>query len=115
MTNDDISRALRELALRLEMDGVQFKPRALEKAASSIAAREEPVAHLAESDPKALEKVPGVGGGIARRVVELVRTGHITELDALRRALPADVLMLTAIEGVGPKHVKAFYEQLGVR
>jgi DNA polymerase (family 10) len=116
VSNAEVAQALREMALRLEMDGVAFKPRAYEKAALSVEALGRPLHELeAEQGEKGIEALPAVGHGIARRIVELLHTGRIGELERLRAARPIDVLGLCAIEGLGPKHARALYEQLGVR
>lgn len=115
VTNADVARALRELSVFLEMHDVQFKPRAFEKAAYAVEAAERPVAELyAEGGVRALEKLPSVGHGTATRIAELIDTGSIHDLEQQRRRLPADVLALTAIQGIGPKTVLALYEALGV-
>jgi DNA polymerase (family 10) len=116
MTNADVAERLREMALFLDMTGVQFKPRAYEKAAHAIEALDCPVAELfAAGGVKALADLPGVGKGIAERLGEILRTGTCHDLEALRTATPVDVMALTAIDGVGPKMVKALYDDLGVR
>lgn len=104
------------MALFLEIEGVAFKPRAYEKAASSVASCEQPLhALLAEGGAAALDALPSVGKGIAERIAELLRTGRIEDLERLRAATPVDLLALTAVEGLGPKHVKALHDALGVR
>ena len=115
-SNAEIARALREFALRLEMEDAPFRPRAYEKAAFVVEATREPLsAILAAGGEKGLDALPGVGPGIARRIAELLRTGRMRDLERLRAKRPIDVLALTAIEGVGPKTAMALYEKLGVR
>ncbi len=115
VTNVDVARALRELSTFLEMEDVQFKPRAFEKAAFAVEAAERPVAQLyAEGGVRALEKLPSVGHGTATRIAELIDSGSIRDLENERRKLPVDVLALTSIQGIGPKTVRALYEALGV-
>lgn len=114
--NADIARALREMALFLEMEGVAFKPQAYEKAAYVVAGHPRSIATLyAEGGEKALQAIPGIGKRIAEKIGELVRTGHIEALERYRRERPVDIEALTAVEGVGPKTVRALYDQLGVR
>ncbi|GIW40471.1 MAG: DNA polymerase/3'-5' exonuclease PolX [Candidatus Binatia bacterium] len=116
MTNAAIARMLREIALYLEMDDVPFKPRAYEKVAYTIEALDEPLEEIyRRGGLKALEKLPGVGKGIAEKLEELLRTGRLSYYEELRKKYPVDVLDLTSIEGVGPKNVKALYEALGIR
>src|SRR5262249_33190601 len=92
------------------------KPRAYERAAHAVEALGQPLSAVhAEGGAKALTKVPGIGKGIAERIDELLSTGACRELQALREAMPSDIMALTAIEGIGPKMVKALYDDLGVR
>jgi len=116
VTNAEVARALREMALFLEMDEVAFKPRAYEKAAMAVESLDRPLAEIeGESGCKGIEKLPGVGKGIAERIHELLRTGRMGDLEKLRKKTPVDVVGLTAVEGLGPKHARALYEELGVR
>ena len=116
VSNLDVARALREMALFLEMDGVAFKPRAYEKAALAVEALDRPLAEIdAAGGERGLDALPGVGKGIAERIHELLRTGRMHDLEALRAARPVDVLGLTAIEGLGPKHVAELHQALGIR
>jgi DNA polymerase (family X) len=115
-TNAQVASALRELALRFEIGDVPFKPRAFAKAALTVAALERPLRRIwRQSGIEGIEALPSVGQGIARRIDELLHSGRIAELEALRRRMPADVVGLSAIEGLGPKGVARLYEGLGIR
>ena len=115
-TNAEIAERLQEMALFLDMEGVAFKPRAYEKAAQAVASYEHSLAsRYRDGGEKALEAVPTVGKGIAERIAELLDKGKIEDLERLRADTPVDVLALTRIEGLGPKHVRALHEALGVR
>ena len=115
-SNAELAQVLREMALFLEMEGVQFKPRAYEKAAQAVDAHPRALAELfAQGGAAALQEVPAVGKGIAERLGELLRTGRVQDLERMHAATPVDVLALTAVEGLGPKHAKALHEALGVR
>jgi DNA polymerase (family 10) len=115
-SNAEIADALREMALFLEMDEVPFKPRAYEKAALAVDALDRPLARIDESSGRAgIEDLPGVGKGIAERIEELLHTGRMHDLEALRKATPIDVRGLTAVEGLGAKKARALYQALGIR
>lgn len=115
-SNADVARALREMALYLEMDGVPFKPQAYEKAAYAVAAIDRPLAGIyAEGGEKALDALPGVGKGIAERIAGMLETGEMADLEALRRKTPVNVLALTAIEGIGARKARALWQAIGVR
>jgi DNA polymerase (family 10) len=116
VSNAEVARALREMALFLEMDEVPFKPRAYEKAALAVDALDRPLREIdAEGGLEGLEALPGVGKGIAKKIHARLRTGRIPDLERLRKKTPVDVVGLTAVEGLGPKGAKLLYEELGVR
>ncbi len=81
-TNRDIGKLLREIGAFLEMEGVNFKPRAYEKAALAIESMEEPVASLQQKGgAKLVATVPGVGKSIAEKIVEFLETGRVDYLE----------------------------------
>ncbi len=115
-SNTEVANALREISLFLEMDGVPFKPRAYEKAALAVEALDRPLAEIdAKQGVEGIDALPAVGKGIAERIVELLHTGRMRDLEQLRVKRPIDVLGLTAVEGLGPKTAKMLYEELGIR
>ena len=116
MPNVEFALIFREISLYLEMQGVQFKPRAYEKVAYTLEAMEESLAEIYKRGVvKALREVPGVGEAIAEKIEEIIQTGKLTYYEELRRKTPVDIRALTAIEGVGPKMVKVLYEKLEVK
>lgn len=116
MLNVEFALIFREISLNLEMQGVQFKPRAYEKVAYTLEALEEPLPEIYKRGGiKALREVPGVGEAIAEKIEEIIQTGKLTYYEELRRKTPVDIRALTAIEGVGPKMVKVLYEKLKVK
>lgn len=116
MKNQDVAKILFEMAEFLAMKDVPFKPRALEKAAHSIEALDEDIKEIYKKGGiKALDEIPGVGRGIAERIEELINTGEVKDYERLKKEMPVDIEGLTAIEGVGPKMVKTFYEKLRIK
>lgn len=104
------------MALFLEMERVQFKPRAFEKAALAIEALDKPVEELwRKGGVKALREIPSVGEGISERIDELLRTGRCRELETMRRKTPVNVLELASIEGLGAQKIKLLYDALKIR
>ena len=61
-----------------------------------------------------LAKVPGIGKSSLAKIEEFINTGTITAHQELLRKIPPELLELLNIPGVGPKGVKAVYEQLKV-
>jgi len=116
MRNPEVAKIFYEIALLLEMDNVQFKPRAYEKAARAIEALEESVEELyAKGGQKSLMDIPGVGKSIAEKIEELIKTGKVQYHEDLLKKVPVDLEGLSGIEGLGPKTIKTLYQQLGIR
>jgi len=62
-----------------------------------------------------LGAIPGVGGGIAARLRELVETGRCAYHDELLTEIPRSLLDLLKVPGLGPKGVSLVFRELGVR
>src|SRR5262249_6417595 len=57
---------------------------------------------------------PGVGQAIGDKIVELSTTGHMAAYERLRAEIPASLVDLLQIPGMGPKTVRIVYEGLGI-
>lgn len=116
MTNQEIAKVLREMAALYEMEGVEFKPRAYEKAAFGIESlNTEATLLYKEGGIKKLLLIPGVGKGIADHLEKLFKTGKFREYEHLKKKVPAEISELLEIEGVGPKMVKTLWQKLKIR
>ncbi len=116
MTNQEIAKIFYEIAEYLAMQDIPFKPRAYEKAAFSIEALEEDVFDIyKKGGTKALEEIPGVGRGIAERIEEFLKTGHLKDYEKLKKKMPVNISELTAVEGVGPKSILKLYQKLKIK
>lgn len=116
MTNKEIAKILNEMSVLYEMEGVQFKPRAYEKAALGIQALDKEIKEIYERGGlRALEEIPGVGKGIAFHIEELLKKGHFSDYDTLKKKTPVNISELTTVEGVGPRMVKVLWEKLKIR
>ena len=62
-----------------------------------------------------LAKTPGIGKSSLAKIEEFVKTGTITAHKQLLTKIPPTLLELLTIPGVGPKGVKAVYENLNVK
>src|SRR5687767_949982 len=103
------------MALFLEMDEVPFKPRAYNTVAEQVAALDRSLpADYQKRGIIAIEEIPGVGKGIARRIAELIETGKMEDLEALKQKRPIDIFALTSVEGIGPKSAKLLFDGLGI-
>ena len=111
--NEEISGLLREYAELTQITGGDvFRARNYEKAARSVRGWADDISQL---DAKALRTIPGVGASIAAKIAEYRETGSIRALDELRAKIPAGVLELTRVPGLGPKRALQLNRDLGVQ
>jgi len=61
-----------------------------------------------------LAKTPGIGKSSLAKIEEFIKTGTITAHRQLLEKIPATLLELLTVPGMGPKGVKAVYENLNV-
>ena len=116
ISNQAVAEVLRQIGEYLEMQQVQFKPRAFEKAAEMVASLEEEVLEMyRRGGIKGLKEIPGVGQSIAEIIEELIKTGHSVEYEKLKKATPVRLNELGRVEGLGPKSIRKLYKELGVR
>jgi len=104
---------LEEMGDYLELDGANpFKSGAYPKAARAL---QEFGANLDDYvTGNRLTEIPGVGKGLAEKIVEFWNSGRIAELDELKARIPAGLREMTRIPGVGAKKVRALREALGI-
>ena len=58
--------------------------------------------------------IPGVGKAISDKILELATTGHMAFYDRLRAEVPASLVELLGIPGLGPKTVRQINAELGI-
>lgn len=114
ITNADLAAAFSQVADLLELeDANPFRVRAYRNAARIVGELKlDLAAHIAAG--KAMPKLPGIGADLAAKIQEFATTGHLALLDRLRKDLPAGVTELLDVPGLGPKRVRALYDELHV-
>jgi DNA polymerase (family 10) len=112
MKNKEIAHILYEIADYLEMQDVEWKPRAYRKAARNIESLSRSIEEIHQEGE--LEEIDGVGENIAEKIAEYLETGEMEYYRELKEDLPVDIEALTAVEGLGPKKVRKIYQALEV-
>ncbi len=116
MANQELAKILSEIALYLEMEDVPFKPQAYEKVAMILENLSEDVEEIYKrGGEKAIENIPGVGKSIADKIIEYIQTGKIQYYEDYKKRMPVKIEELTAVEGIGPKKVKALWQNLKIK
>ncbi|WP_417385438.1 DNA polymerase/3'-5' exonuclease PolX [Gimesia sp.] len=116
MQNSEIARQFEELADLLEIQGANpFRLRAYRNAARTISGLPDSIQDLVESDPKELQELPGIGKDLAEKIVTIVETSTLPQLEELKEQIPADVVRMLDIPGIGPKKVAFLFSELSIQ
>ena len=113
MKNQLVAQILNEVADMLDMQGVEFKPRAYRRAARTIESLAQPIEQIYAGGK--LEDLPGVGEAIAKKIGEIIETGSLKYRDELKAKTPIDLEGILAVEGIGPKTAGLLFKRLGIR
>jgi DNA polymerase (family 10) len=113
MTKDEVADALDEIGTLLELKGENaFRTNAYHNAARLIQNLPGDLKQLV-TDGK-LEEVRGIGEALALKITTLVNTGALPYLEDLRASVPSGLVVMLRLPGLGPKKVKALYENLQI-
>jgi DNA polymerase (family 10) len=113
MSKDEVVRILEEIGLLLEVKGENpFKSRAYQNAARAIESLSEPIERVVAENR--LAELKGFGEAMQKKVAMLVTTGRLPYYDELKDSVPAGLMDLLVLPGVGPKRAKKLYDALGV-
>jgi len=114
LRNRDVAALFERLADLLEIEGDNpFRIRAYRNAAETIEGLSAPLGKLI-ADGTDLTQYPHVGREIADKLHTIAETGRLPALDEVAERVPPALADLMAIEGLGPKSVKAIYDHFRV-
>ncbi len=112
MENKTIARTFRLMSQLMELHEVNpFKIKSIANTAFKIDKLPYKIAvkTLAE-----MEKIDGIGKSTAAKVMELLDTGVIAEMQQLLDATPAGVVDMLGIKGIGPKKIAVIWHEMGI-
>jgi DNA polymerase (family 10) len=113
LTNNDLARIFHEIGDILELQGeLVFKTVAYHRAADAIG--RSPVDLVSAYRAGTAPRIAGVGKAISDKIEELATTGHLRLLDRLRAEIPASLIGLLQLPGLGPKTVRQLHQELGI-
>lgn len=111
---EKLSEAFEKMAELSEIKGeVRFKVKAYNRAAELVRSLGEEI--LKKDSVKELRQYPGIGEGVAKKILQFKETGTITRLEELQEEVPLELLSLLKVPNLGPKRAKLVYDELGVR
>ena len=113
MDKDRVAAALDEIGTLLELQGENpFRCNAYHNAARAIEQIETNLDDVVAQGK--LGDIRGIGDTLQEKITTLVTTGSLPFHDDLRAKTPPGLLDMMRIQGLGPKKVKALYDQLGI-
>ena len=115
MLNNEIAKLFYDLAEILDVLKVQWKPRAYKRAAQNLESLGYDVKEIYETKGiKGLIEIPGIGDGIAKKIIEFIEKGKISEYEELKNKVPKHFLELINISGLGAKKAEILNKRLGI-
>lgn len=115
MTNHEIAAVFEQVADLLEYQSANpFRVRAYRNGAKKIGELAEPLAAIHGDAARRLTELEGIGKDLAEKIATLLATGTLPMLVELQAQIPAGVLTLSRVPGVGPKKAAALHKELGI-
>jgi len=112
MENKTIARTLRLLSQLMELHEVNpFKIKSIANAYFKV--DKLPFA-LKDKPLDEIDKIDGIGKSLAGKIIELLQTGKLKELNDIIGETPEGVVEMLSIKGIGPKKILIIWRTLGI-
>jgi DNA polymerase (family X) len=113
ISKDEIADIFTHIAQLLELKGeVVFKVRAYQNAARALETFRGDLAGM--SAEGTLGTIEGIGKAIAEKITILLNTGILPYYETLKSEFPPGLFAMFDLQGIGPKKIKALWDQLGI-
>jgi DNA polymerase (family 10) len=113
LTNREIADIFEQIATMLEIKGESIhRILAYRRAGETI--RDLPRDLRAVAAEGTLTELPNIGDTLAEKITELLDTDKLKFYDKLAAEIPAGLVEMTRINGVGPKKAKLFWKELNI-
>ncbi|WP_231460115.1 MULTISPECIES: DNA polymerase/3'-5' exonuclease PolX [unclassified Pedobacter] len=112
MENKTIARTLRLLSQLMELhEENPFKIKSIANAYFKVdklpfALKDKPVDEI--------DKIEGIGKSLAAKIIELLETGELKELNDIVQQTPEGIIEMLGIKGIGPKKILIIWRTLGI-
>src|SRR5688572_24148436 len=112
MINQAFAKILADMASILEIQQDNpFRIRAYQRAVQAVLEYSDDLGTMSE---KQLLEIPGIGKGIAEKILEFAEAGRVKEHDAMMKKFPAGLLELLRVPGLGPRRARFLFEELKI-
>jgi DNA polymerase (family X) len=111
--NKELADLFEKMADILEFKGENpFKISAYRKASRIIGDLTQDIEEIAENGK--LKGIPGIGEGMAQKVVEYLKTGKISKFEEVKKGVPDELIAIMDIPGMGPKTLSMLHKEKGI-
>ena len=113
MKNKELADLFGRMADILEFkDENPFKISAYRKASRIIRDLTQDIEDITESGK--LKDVPGIGEGMAQKIMEYLKTGKVSKFEEVRKGVPDELIAIMDIPGMGPKTLSMLHKAKGI-
>jgi len=113
MKNKELADLFNRMADILEFKSENpFKISAYRKASRIIGDLTQDIEEIAESGK--LKDVPGIGEGMAEKIVEYLKTGKVSKFEEVRKGISDELIAIMDIPGMGPKTLAMIHKEKGI-
>ena len=113
MKNKELANLFEKMADILEFKGENpFKISAYRKASRIIGDLTQDIEEITEKGD--LKNIPGIGEGMAQKIVEYLKTGKVSKFEEVRKGVPEELIAIRDIPGMGPKTLSMLHKEKGI-
>jgi DNA polymerase (family 10) len=112
MENKTIARTLRLLSQLMELH--EENPFKIKSVANAYFKVDKLPFALKDKPIEDIDKIDGIGKGLAAKIIELLQTGKLQELTDILQKTPEGVVEMLGIKGIGPKKIAVIWHVLGI-
>ncbi len=110
MNNYEIADSFSLLAKLMDINGENsFKSKSYSSAAFAI---EKLPVQLSETEPAKIESFKGIGASSAKKIIEMLTTGKLQQLEEIIQSTPPGVTEMLNIKGIGPKKINTIWKEM---
>ncbi|MCZ4244313.1 DNA polymerase/3'-5' exonuclease PolX [Pedobacter punctiformis] len=112
MENKTIARTLRLLSQLMELH--EENPFKIKSVANAYFKVDKLPFAIKDKPLDEIDQIEGIGKGLATKIIELLQTGTLKELNDFIEKTPEGVVEMLAIKGIGPKKIFIIWRTLGI-
>ena len=113
MKNKELADLFERMADILEFKGENpFKISAYRKASRILGDLTQDIEEISEKGE--LKNIPGIGEGMAEKIVEYLKTGKVSKFEEVRKGVSDELIAIMDIPGMGPKTLSMIHKEKGI-